>query len=220
MLTARKENKAAGIRTVADMLDRLGGVSPDRIRFRPAPGTATVDDVVRIREQEGCLCELIAGILVEKPVGLKASRLAGYLIGLLNLFVIPRNLGFVTAPDGGMELLAGLVRIPDVAFVSWDRTPGGVMPATPVPRLVPDLAVEVLSDTNTPREMETKRGEYFNAGVSLVWEIDPEKRTVVVYTTPTDGVQLSSADVLDGGTVLPGFHVVLADFFAELDRGR
>jgi Uma2 family endonuclease len=208
------------MRTLADVFERLGDVPPSRIRLRPALGTATIDDVIRIHAQEGILCELIEGVLLEKAMGLQASRLAGYLLGLLNLFVIPRNLGFVTAPDGSMEILAGLVRIPDVAFVSWDRTPDGKVPKAPIPHLAPNLAVEVLSRSNTPSEMASKRQDYFAAAVELVWEVDPDKRIIDVYTPPTDVVTLGPADVLNGGTVLPGFQIPVADLFAEVDRCR
>jgi Uma2 family endonuclease len=206
------------IKTLADLLDRLGGVPLDRIRFHPFPGTATVQDVIEIQEREGRLCELIEGVLLEKTVGLIESRLAVYLGGLFNAFVIPRNLGLVTGPDGTVELMADLVRIPDVAFTSWDRMPGRRCPTAPVPRLAPNLAVEVLSRSNTPGEMVAKRGDYFAAGVELVWEIDPVARTVAVYTSTTQMIILTVADTLDGGAVLPGFVVHVQELFAELDR--
>jgi Uma2 family endonuclease len=206
------------IRTLADLLDRLGGVPLDRIRFHPSPGTATVADVIAIQQQEGKLCELVEGVLLEKAVGYNESSLAIFLAGLLNAFVMPRNLGLVTGPDGTVELAADLVRIPDVAFTSWDRLPGRRRPATPVPRLAPNLAVEVISRGNSPGEMAVKRQDYFSAGVQLVWEIDPTARVVAVYTSPTDATTLGSSDTLDGGAVLPGFAVRLTDLFAELDR--
>ena len=117
-----------------------------------------------------------------------------------------------------LELVLDLVRIPDVAFISWKRIPGGRFPDAPIPRLVPNLAVEVLSKSNLPKEMSGKREDYFDAGVELVWEVDPVDRTVDVYTSPSDSVTLGIGDVLDGGTVLPGFQLPLADMFGELDR--
>jgi Uma2 family endonuclease len=206
------------IRSFADLLRRIGSVPPDRIRFQPAPGTATIDDVIRICDTEGVLCELIEGVLVEKAMGLLASRVASYFVALLNNFVIPRNLGFVTGADGAVELLTALVRIPDAAFVSWDRTPDRRMPAEPVPRLAPNLAIEVHGPGNRPGEMAAKREDYFNAGVELVWEIDPDNRTATVYTAPSSGVTLGPSDALDGGAVLPGFRLPLSELFAELDR--
>jgi Uma2 family endonuclease len=207
----------ASIRTLADLLKRLGGVPLERIRFRPC-GTATVQDVIDIEQKEGKLCELVEGVLVEKTVGFTESRLAMFLGGLLNAFVLQRNLGIVTGPDGTIELMPDLVRISDVAFTNWDRVPGRRCPTAPVPHLAPNLAVEVLSSSNTPGEMAVKRQDYFTAGVQLVWEIDPEKRTATVYTTPTAGTALGIADSLTGGTVLPGFTLPLRDLFAELDR--
>jgi Uma2 family endonuclease len=206
------------IQTLADLLDRLGNVPLDRVRFRPYPGTATVQDVIEVERREGKLCELVEGVLLEKAGGCNESRLAVFLGGLLNAFVIPRNLGIVTGPDGTIRLMANLVRIPDAAFTSWDRLPGRRRPAPPVPHLAPNLAVEVLSRSNTPGEMVAKRQDYFAAGVELVWEIDPVARTVAVYTSPTQSTVLRAADTLDGGAVLPGFTLPLPDLFAELDR--
>jgi Uma2 family endonuclease len=206
------------IKTLADLLERLGGVPLDRIRFHPPPGSATVQDLLDVKQRDNVLCELVEGVLLEKAVGFIQSGLAGFLLGLLNAFVVPRNLGIVTGADGTMELMAGLVRIPDVAFTSWDRLPGRRYPTAPVPRLAPNLAVEVLSRSNTPGEMASKRQDYFATGVELVWEVAPDARTVTVYTSPTPGVTLAASDTLDGGAVLPGFTLALQDLFAELDR--
>ncbi len=89
----------------------------NRVRFCPFPGTATVQDVIDLGDHEGRLCELVEGVLVEKAGGYVESRLAGFLLALLNNFVIPRNLGIVTGADGAVQLMPGLVRIPDVAFI-------------------------------------------------------------------------------------------------------
>jgi Uma2 family endonuclease len=205
-------------RTMADLQKRLGGVPQDRIRFTPTPGTATVADVISILDHEDCACELIEGVLVEKAVGYRESLLACWLITLLNQFVRPRNLGLVTGEQGTIQLMPDLVRIPDVAFTSWDRMPGRARPTDAVPKLVPDLAVEVISKSNTPGEMAIKRGEYFSAGVTLVWEVDPKNRCVTCYTGPTQAVSWTVGDTIDGGPVLPGFLLPVAELFDELDR--
>jgi Uma2 family endonuclease len=111
-----------------------------------------------------------------------------------------------------------LVRLPDLAFVSWDRLPGRRLPDDPVPNVVPDLAVEVLSASNTLGEMARKRSDYFRAGVRAVWEIEPRTRTVRVYTSETAFTDLTANDTLSGAPVLPGFALSLAQLFAELDR--
>jgi Uma2 family endonuclease len=135
----------------------------------------------------------------------------------LRAFVVPRKLGLVTGADGMLRLFPGLVRIPDVAFAAWDRIPGRCVPASPIPDLVPNLAVEVLSESNTEPEMQRKVGEYFRSGVELVWLIDPAERTARVFRSPTDITELSAAGTLDGGAVLPGCSLPLTQLFAELD---
>jgi len=208
---------APRIDTLADLMERLGHVPLHRIRFRPPPGMAVEKDVLEARRQ-GLLCELVDGVLVGKAMGYTESILASFLIEMLNAFVRPRNLGFVSAPDGTVRLFPGLVRIPDVAFASWDQLPGRRRPTDPIPQLAPDLAVEVLSQSNTPDEMTRKRRDYFTAGVRLVWLADPVARTVDVYTSETQFSRLTAADVLDGGDVLPGFRLPLQEWFGELDR--
>lgn len=204
-------------RTVADLLDELGGISPSRVLLRPFPGQATEADVLEVSHRGKKLCELIDGVLVEKAMGFVESALAGLILSLLRAFVDPPNLGIVTGADGVVRLFPGLVRIPDVAFTSWDRIPGRRYPEAPIPDLVPDLAIEVLSESNTPAEMERKLGDYFRAGVRLVWMVAPKTRTVRVCT-PEGEAMRDASQTLDGGDVLPGFVLDLASLFAELDR--
>jgi len=204
--------------TLADLLEQLGGIAPARVRFRPVPGAATEEDMLAIHDREGRLCELVDGVLVEKAMGLRESYLAIVLSTILWNFVQLRNLGLVTGEAGMMRLMAGLVRIPDVAFISWARLPHQRVPTEPVPALAPDLAVEVLSAGNTPGEMARKRQDYFAAGVHLVWQVDPNTRTVEVFTAPDQSTVLHEAQTLEGGTVLPGFTLPLQELFSELDR--
>jgi Uma2 family endonuclease len=208
--------------TMADLLDRierLGGIPADRILMKPTPGTATEADLLAAaRRPRKRICELLDGILVEKAMGLRESFLAVFLSALLNEFVRTRNLGIITGEQGTMRIVPGLVRIPDIAFLSWDRLPGRRIPDEPIPQVFPDLAVEILSESNTPGEMERKRRELFAAGTRLVWEVNPRNQTAAVYTSPSDVVILTEADALDGGDVLPGFVLPLRDLFGELDR--
>jgi Uma2 family endonuclease len=211
-------SSSATTATVADLLEQLGGISPQRVRLHPAPGTATEQDVLELHRREKRLCELVDGVLVEKAMGYRESMLALTLSQFLQAFLRPRNLGLLSGADGMMRLYPGLVRIPDLAFASWDRFPDRRVPTAPIPQLVPDLAVEVLSQSNTPGEMARKLGEYFAAGVCLVWLVDADARTVTVHTTPEQLKVLAETDVLDGGSVLPGFTLALRELFAELDR--
>src|SRR5688500_874809 len=133
--------------TLADLQERLGHVPPERIRIKPPPGTATEQDVLEIAARERRMCELVEGVLVEKPMGYEESFLAVYISTMLNIFVRPRNLGHVSGEQGMMKLFKNLIRIPDVAYASWDRFPQRRLTGKPIPDLVPDLAVEVLSQS-------------------------------------------------------------------------
>ena len=205
---------ATSTETMGDLLHRLGDISPDRVRLNPQPGTATEADVLAIDAHEDRLFELIDGVLVEKGVGFWESLLAGAILQALREWVIPRKLGVVVGEAGMMRLFPGTVFIPDVAYVSKGRLPKGRKSA--VPNLAPDIAVEVLSASNTKREMKRKRQDYFKAGTRLVWEFDPQSRTVAVYTSPERRKMLTENQTLDGGNVLPGFTLSLRELFAEI----
>jgi Uma2 family endonuclease len=119
-----------------------------------------------------------------------------------------------------MKILRTQVRGPDVAFVSWARLPEGKVPQEKVPELVPDLAIEVLSEGNTYAEMARKRREYFHAGVRQVWMVDLDERTVAVYSDITKHELYQESQTLDGGLVLPGLSISLVELFGELDRTK
>ncbi len=149
-------------------------------------------------------------------MGLPESYVALQIGRHLGNFAAEHDLGIVTGSDGTMRLMPGLVRIPDVAFVSWERLPDKTIPAEAIPDLAPDLAVEVISEGNTKGEMERKLKDYFFAGVRLVWYVDIKKRTAGAYTSPDQGVTVTEGESLDGGDVLPGFRLPLRKLFARL----
>lgn len=204
--------------TVADLLAHFGPIVHRRIRQEPAPGTATEQDVIDIHEREDRLYELVDGVLVEKAMGVQESFLAILVARLLGDFVSRNDLGFVLGADGMARLAPGLVRIPDVLFVSWRQVPGHRVPRVAMLGFAPDLAVEVLSPSNTPQEMERKLQDYFTAGVRLVWYIDPVNRTVQVFTAVDQATLLQEHETLGGDPVLPGFVLTLRDLFAQLEQ--
>lgn len=206
--------------TLADVLEQLGGIDPRRVRASPPPGRATEKDLLALLDRQNRLYELVDGVLVEKVMGLKESALAIELGSWLAPFVRQHDLGFVAGADGALRLMPQLVRIPDVSFISWTQLPNHEYPAEPIPTLYPDLAVEVLSEGNTEEEMERKLKDYFLAGTRLVWLVDPDARTVQVFTSPEDSVTLTERDTLDGGDVLPGFTLPLKDLFARVPRTK
>ncbi|MCA9188529.1 MAG: Uma2 family endonuclease [Pirellulaceae bacterium] len=201
-----------------DLHQRLGEIPAERIRLNPPPGYATEDDVLRIHSQEGILCELDDGVLVEKPMVWYEAILAGLIIHKITSFTLAKNLGQVLSSDGILKFLRGKVRIPDVCFISWGRFPKEKLPRRPIPLLIPDLVVEILSDTNTKTEMDHKLRLYFNAGVSLVWYVDPATRTATAYESADQSVLIPVDGGLNGGKILPGFSLSLKQLFDEADR--
>jgi Uma2 family endonuclease len=202
--------------TAADLVEHFGAIPLSRVRQVPTPGTATEQDVIELSEHENRFCELIDGTLVEKTVGLYESYLAVVLAKLLSSFVRNHRLGIVLGEGGLMRLAPGLVRIPDVSFISLGQLPDGKVPLEPIASLVPDLAIEIISRYNTRREMDQKLVDYFAAGTRLVWYVyHTPRREVWVYTSPTEYTVLSEGESLDGGQVVPGFQLAINDLFAE-----
>ncbi len=204
--------------TVAELLRKLGGIPAERVVLDPPPGTATEKDVLEVERLQGRTCELVEGVLVEKAMGLAESFLASWIIGVLNVYLSKHKLGFVTGADGALRLWPGLVRIPDVSFISWEQLPNRKIPKKAIPDLYPDLAVEVLSRKNTKAEIERKLHEYFRSGTRLAWVVDPRKRTVAVHTAPDQSRLVTEQESLDGGEVLPGLTLPLGELFADLEE--
>jgi Uma2 family endonuclease len=202
------------IESLADLLHRLGDIPLERILTRPALGTATPADVLRLCDGEPKrLCELVDGVLVEKAMGQRESRLALELSRLLGNYLKVHNLGILTGADGPHTLEDDQIRFPDVAFIPWDRIPPDADPGTPMPDWIPSFAVEVISPGNTRGEMQRKLKDYFAAGVALVWYVYPKERVVYVYTSEADCRTLTESDSLEGGLVLPGFQLSVRQLF-------
>jgi Uma2 family endonuclease len=202
--------------TLTELAARFGAIPADRIRLDRFP--ASEADVLELLDRTDRLYELVDGVLLEKAMGYREGYIAMRIGFLLTAFVDPRRLGVVNGADGMMRLAPGLVRIPDVSFISWRQFPGGTVPATPIPDLHPDLAVEVLSQSNAPQEMNAKLIDYFRSGTRLVWFVSVDARTVTVFRSPdrSAAVALTEVDHLDGEDVLPGFSVAFREIFANL----
>jgi len=203
-------------KTLADLLRRLGNIPARRVRLVPAPGTATERDVIRNNESKlkTALCELVDGTLVEKPMGWEESAIAVRISRSVLDFVEPRKLGTVLGADGMLRLVPGLVRVPDVSFLARGKLTRSRHGGQPVPTVAADLAVEVISKSNTKAEIARKMNEYFAAGTRLAWVVDPKTRTVRAHTAPGESVVLGLGESLDGGNVLPGFRLPVRELFA------
>jgi Uma2 family endonuclease len=124
-----------------------------------------------------------------------------------------RGLGWAYPADAGFILFADrqTVRSPDAACVRLERLAAEAEGFVPIP---PDLAVEVLSPSDRMAEALSKVTMYLQAGVHLVWLVDPDSRTVTVFPPDVAPHTLREGDTLDGGEVLPGFSVTVAEIFA------
>ncbi len=174
----------------------------------------TADELERMPE-DIYRYDLIRGVLKRpSPTGFRHLKVAGTMIWLLNDHVVPRGLGVVSGEGGFvLEVDPDTVLAPDVAFVRADRVPPEEV-IDRFARLAPDLAAEILSPSDTKAEIEEKVQAYLDAGVPLVWVVDPQRRTIRVR--PADGRErlLTEADELDGGKVLPGFRMPVARLFS------
>jgi Uma2 family endonuclease len=150
------------------------------------------------------------------PMGVFSGTIASILCAWINAFAAPKKLGFAVT-ETLFDFGAGRQqRRPDVAFVRFERwqAPANWTDDPPAMPVVPNLTVEAISPTNTADEVETKIVEYFAAGVELVWVIYPRQGRIYVHQSPSETRVLQHSDELEGGSVLPGFRVKLADLFA------
>jgi Uma2 family endonuclease len=203
--------------TASEIIARFGDIPIARICTNPPPGEATEADVIEFHDHNDRLFELIDRTLVEKAMGWKESELAIIIASLMRNFVSEHRLGKVFGPDGMVRLEPEQIRIPDVAFISKRRFAGRELKPGAFWELGCDLAVEVISPSNTRREMERKLVDYFGAGVETVWYVYVDTREIVVYRSPQDSMTLRGGDALGGGKLLAGFSVTVDEIFAELD---
>ena len=205
--------------TVEELAARVGAIPLWRVRTDPPPGTATEDDLERVRRETGRLCELIDGVLVEKAVSSKTSSVGMILGALLTNFVVSRRLGWMFGADGFTWLSDTQLRAPDISFVRRDQRSEGKLPDQGYTDIAPALVVEVFSPGNTAKEMEQKRREFFAAGTELFWIVYPDRQEIEVFTDTESHRLLRRDDTLDGGTVLPGFSVKVSEIFAAVELG-
>jgi Uma2 family endonuclease len=160
--------------------------------------------------------ELWEGVLKEvSPSSVKPGLISARLQTFIGQFALEHNLGYTTNADGGYILSEdpATVVAPDVGFFRPDRYPGDFPDRGFFP-LPPDLAVEVISPTDKRADIAQKQRLYEQAGVPLVWWVDPEARTVSVHRPGQPPEMLDESMVLDGGDVLPGFTLPVAQIFA------
>ena len=177
----------------------------------------TADELLRM-PHDGYRRELVAGELkTMTPTGFEHGEVILRLGGLLDAFVRQHGLGRVAGGDPGFVLTRDpdTVRAPDVAFIRKERL--ATNPAGPAFwRGAPDLAVEVMSPSDTVHQVDEKSKAWLAADTTMVWVVNPAWRTVTVYRSAADIKTLTEDDDLDGQDVLPGFRCRVSEIFENL----
>jgi Uma2 family endonuclease len=174
----------------------------------------TAEDLLKLPD-DGFRYELVKGELRRMPpAGHEHGDIAMNIGAPLHQHVKKNKLGKVYAAETGFVLETGpdTMRAPDAAFVRRERVEQinrtkGYFPG------VPDLAVEVVSPGDTVSEVEGKVEEWLKFGVRLVWIVSPKLRTITAYRSLTDVATLTEKDTLDGGDIVPGFQIPVAEIF-------
>jgi Uma2 family endonuclease len=178
-------------------------------------GLMTVDELWKL-PNDGMRRELVRGELhTMAPAGYEHGRIGTTLTLSLAEFVRKTKLGDVVMADTGFVLAhdPDVVRAPDAAFVSQAR-----LKQTGVPKQFfpgpPDLAIEIVSPSDTLYEIDEKVDDYLTAGTRLVWVVNPRRRTVTVHRPGSQPVVLREADALTGEDVVPGFTCPVSQLFS------
>jgi len=182
------------------------------------PRTYTVEDLLALPD-DAKRRELVEGEIVEMPPSSKVNAIfAAYIIHLLWAYVLPRQLGFVTGADSGYDINAKNFFQPEAGFIT--RARAGGMSGVRFPA-APDLAVEIISPSETSRSVLDKARTYVTSGTRLVWAVYPQNKLVDVYRAAEDGgLHIQTLDInatLEGGDVLIDFTVKVRNLFAVLE---
>jgi len=164
--------------------------------------------------------ELVNGQLVERSMGSESDWIGIELIYRIRDYLKTNPIGQTLGPTASFQCFRHdrkQVRKPDGSFIAAGRLPGNRIPKGHI-RIVPDLALEVISPDDSYYIVDAKVHEYLDAGVRLVWVINPDNRTVKVYRQDDRRpVELTDGDQLDGAGVLPGFNCAVTDILQRRD---
>ncbi len=162
--------------------------------------------------------EWVDGALVDMGnSGAKQGHLAVILSSALYAVVAAQKLGALFDSSTAFKMKNGNKRSPDVSFFAKARLQGLTELPDGLLDGAPDLAIEILSPTNTIDEIDTKILEYFANAARLVWVIHPRLHYVLVYRSAQEPDRLLKAtDFLDGEEVIPGFTFPVANLFQKL----
>lgn len=167
------------------------------------------DEWVHLPENVSSHYELVTGEIVSTVSHSNASRIGILIGGFISVYVVNHDLGHTTGADGGYQV--GDERyIPDTGFISKARMSD--FESASYISMPPDLAVEVVSPSDSQRLLTVKIGNYLAAGTT-VWVVYPEDKEVEIYAPKQPVKKLTIEDTLDGGDILPGFKLPLQTVF-------
>jgi Uma2 family endonuclease len=185
-----------------------------------AEKTYTPEDLLAMPDRKKY--ELVNGRLVERHVSVLSSWVSGRLFRFIDIFVEDHQLGWAWPASQGYACFPDStrkIRMPDVSFLNKSRMPEGLTSDGYI-YISPDLAVEVVSPNDLAYEVESKVVEYLDAGVLLVWVIDPEARTIRIHRHDGSTSWLREDGELTGEDVLPGFRCRVAAIFPDKTAGK
>ena len=181
----------------------------------PALRLLSIEEYARLEESDGYGSELVEGVLVREPrPGVRHGQVQARLVLTIGNHIQREGLGGTVVSDVGVVIHGRpqTVRGPDVAYWADGRLPD------PLPEgfagVAPDLAVEIVSPSNTVSEMAEKVTEYLSEGTRMVWILDPRSRTAMIYRARDDIRILTADEPLDGSDVLPGLWIRLGDLLS------
>ena len=178
----------------------------------------TVSEFEAMAGDPGHRYELVDGELVDMDGKPRHGSVTARIGSLLQHHVFDAGLPLDVGVNTGFAMSETTLRFPDVHATSWERMAEYDESAPGWPRLAPDVAIEVVSASNTPAALERKTAEYFAGGSSAVWIADPDPRTVRIRRPGVDDEVFGPGDTITGDPEIPGFSCAVADIFAVLDR--
>ena len=178
----------------------------------------TVDEFWEMASDPGHRYELVDGELVDMDGKPRHGRITTRIGALLQIHAFESQLPLDVGVSTGFVMSDTTSRFPDVHVTSWERLAGYDEAAPGWPRLAPDVAIEVVSASNAPADLDRKTAEYFAVGSLAVWIADPDPRTMKIRRPGQPERILGPVDVLTGDPEIPGFSCAVADIFAVLDR--
>jgi Uma2 family endonuclease len=178
----------------------------------------TVDEFWAMAGDPGHRYELVDGELVDMDGTPQDSVVSNQFGRLLGNHVAETGLPLHVGNSGGFQMDRHILRFPDVHVTSWKRMAAYDQEEGAWPRFAPNVAIEVVSASNTPASLARKTSEYFANGTQAVWIVDPVPRTVVIRRPGMSELVFRVGDILSGEPEIPGFTCPVADIFAVLDQ--